>query len=144
MLSKKCFFKRTGFTFIEVVIAITIMTSVSLFLVSSIPSQYSLAQDSQDLARATDIAQRYVEAVKLALADASTYNDTFTGDAPPIPVTNDITANGYFTVHTKTSFIGPTGREDSLKQISVIFTKTGSNILLIELSTVISKPDLRL
>ena len=136
--------KRDGFTFVEAIIAIVIMGSVALFLISSIPSQYTLTHDSQDLAKATDIAQRYIENVKLALAGAANYDNTFEGSTPPIPILNDITANGYFTVQTKVSLMGQSVREDSLKQVSVSFTRTGSNNLLVELSTVIPKPDSRL
>ncbi|MDD3012078.1 MAG: type II secretion system protein [Candidatus Gastranaerophilales bacterium] len=137
-------YKKKGFSFIEAIMAIVIMATVSLFLIASIPSQYSLSQDSQDLANATDIAQRYIEQVKLALADPITYENTSTGTTPPVAITSNITANGYFDVQTDVKLWGPEGREDSLKQISVIFSNAGNNNLLIQLSTVISKPDPRL
>jgi len=134
--------RKKGFTFIEAVLAIVIMATASLFLIASMPSQYSLSQDSQDLAKATDIAQRYIEQVKLALADPATYDNTSAGTTPPVAITSNITANGYFSVQTDVKLWGPTGREDSLKQVSVSFAR--DNNLLIQLSTVILKPDPRL
>jgi len=122
--------------------AIVIMATVSLLLIASMPSQYSLSQDSQDLAKATDIAQRYIEQVKLALADPATYDNSLAGTTPPVAITSNLTADGYFTVQTNVTLWGPYGREDSLKQVSVSFAR--DNNLLIQLSTVVSKPDPRL
>lgn len=144
MFTDKSLKTRKGFTFIEAIIAITIMAGVALFLVAAIPSQYTLSQDSQDLSKATDIAQKYIEETKLELTEVAKYDNAVAGTNPPVAVTSDITANGYFNVQTNVKLWGPTGREDSLKQISVSFTKAGSDNLLVQLSTVIPKPDSRL
>lgn len=132
---------KTGFSLIEVMIALLIMATSALFLATSVPHEFFISQNTQDLAKATDLAQKYIEEVKYQLKTTSTYESVSIGTAPPIPISSDITGNGYFNVSTNVDFVGRTDRENTLKEITVYFKKAGQNNNLATFSTIIIKPD---
>ena len=133
--------KRKGFSFIEIIIAIIILSGLATFLAFVIPNNFSTSQQTQDVLKATDLAKRYIEEVKYQLSKPLIYDEIAEGATPPIPITSEISANGYFTVTTEVNFVGRSGREETLKEIDVTFKKTGNPDPLIKLSIIVIKPE---
>ena len=133
--------KRKGFSFIEIIIAIIILSGLATFLAFVIPNDYSVTQQTQDALKATDLAKRYIEEAKYQLKTPAAYDNAVEGTTPPISITAETTANGYFAVTTNVDFVGRNGREETLKEINVTFKKSGEPDTLIKISTIIIKPE---
>lgn len=132
--------KSSGFSLMETVIAIMIMSVMAVFLASAMPHEYAVSNESQDLIKASDLAQKYTEEVKYQLKTLANYENAVEGTTPPVPVTSQMTAMGYFTVSTNVENVGRTDREDFLKEITVTYTKRGSTNPLSKISTIVVKP----
>ena len=148
LFCKKSFNKlkkgRSGFTFIEVVMSILITAVIAILIAFAMPTELLISRQTEDISKASYLAQGYIENVKQQLSNLTSFTSVVAGKTPPIIITNNVTANGYFNVSTNVSFVGPFGSFDSLKQIEVKFAKTGNTNTLVDLSTVIAKPNANL
>lgn len=127
---------KKGFSLIEVMMATVIIGIVGAFLATSIPMSLATGARTQDVSRATDLAQRYMETIKYDLANQSTYDNVAAGTTPPVALTSDFTDSGYFTVHTNVTDI-----EAGLKEIDVEYIRTSDNLSIINLSTLAARPE---
>lgn len=135
---------RSGFTYIEAVMAVMIASIIAVYLAFSIPASYSLIQQTEQVQKATDLAQKYLETVKSELAYKSKYDLALEGSTPPVSITSDFTNNGYYTITTnitdlETSIIN-SANVTTLKQIDISLKRTGATNNLVSLSTIISRP----
>jgi len=135
---------KSGFTFLEVILSILIIAIVAMYLATSIPASLLIIQETENISKATDLAQKYFENVKYELSDTGQYDDAEAGSDPPIDITNDITNNGYFNVTTNVSNLASESIGGNtvitLKQLDVTFSKTGYSSPLVKLSTEIARP----
>lgn len=134
---------NSGFTLMELMISILIISGISMGIMNIIPLAFANNQRTVDVSKASELAQKYIEILKVDLSDLSTYDLVAEGTTPPIPITEEITANGYFDVTTSVSFVGSIGYEDSLMEISIMFNMSDTDPL-VYFSTIIPKPDPRL
>lgn len=125
----------------EVMLSIIISSVIATLIAFSMPAVFLISQQTQDISKASYLAQKYIENIKQQLSDLTLYTNVTEGNVSPVAITGDITANNYFNVITNVTFVGPSGSVDSLKQIDIKFTKTGSANSLVDLSTVIAKPN---
>jgi prepilin-type N-terminal cleavage/methylation domain-containing protein len=135
---------KPGFTFIEVIMSILIIGIVAMYLGTAIPTSLLIVQETQDISKATDLAQKYIEQVKYNLLDTVNYDDTGAGTEPPLEITDDVTANDKYSVTTtvadlETETIGG-NTVVTLKRLDIVFTKSGSESILVQLSTEIARP----
>ncbi|MFW5879767.1 MAG: prepilin-type N-terminal cleavage/methylation domain-containing protein [bacterium] len=148
---EKCFGKseivmnvKTGFSFIEVIIATIIIGIMAMFLAFSLPTSLTTGQEVNDLSRAIDLSQKYMETVKSELAYKINFDSAYEGENPPVPLASEFTDNGYFTVETnvtdlETDTINGTNIP-VLKEIDVNYIKTETSISMVKLSTLVSRP----
>ena len=99
----------------------------------------------QDVSKATDLAQRYLETVKSELSYASQYDVVQAGTTPPVPVTSDFTDSGYFTVQTnvtnlETATINGVSMP-VLKEIDVNYLRSSDSLSVVNISTLIARPE---
>ena len=136
---------KSGFSFIEVVLSTLVISVVGAFLATAIPSSLVAGQEVQDLSRATDLAQRYMETVKSELSYKSSFDSVTEGANSPVDVTADFTDNGYFTVQANVTNL----ETDTISgvsmpvliQVDVEYLKASNSLSLIKISTLISRPE---
>ncbi|OGI00615.1 MAG: hypothetical protein A2Y25_04485 [Candidatus Melainabacteria bacterium GWF2_37_15] len=136
---------KKGFTFMEIMVATVIIGVVAAFLTSSMPLSVTVGQEVQDVSKATDLAQRYLETVKSELSYASQYDVVQAGTTPPVPVTSDFTDSGYFTVQTnvtnlETATINGVSMP-VLKEIDVNYLRSSDSLSVVNISTLIARPE---
>ena len=146
MRKKSC---KKGFTLMEVMVATVIIGVVAAFLATSIPLSFSVGQEVQDVSKATDLAQRYLETVKskfsCPVTCATPYDEVQAGATPPWPVTSDFTDNGYFTVQTnvtnlETAMVNGVSKP-VLKEVDVEYRRASDAVSIISVSTLIARPE---
>jgi len=136
---------KSGFSFIEVVLSTLIISVIGAFLATAIPSALVAGQEVQDLSKASDLAQRYMETVKSELSYKSSFDSVTEGANSPVDVTSDFTDSGYFTVQANVTDL-ETDLIDGLtipvlRQVDVEYIKTSNSLSLINISTLISRPE---
>lgn len=135
---------RAGFTFIEVVMSILIIAVVAMYLATAIPTSLLIVQETEDISKATDLAQQYFENVKYELSSAINYDAAIEGDTPPIDITDEVTDYGNYSVVTNiTSLESETiggNNVVTLKRLDITLTKPKYNSPLVSLSTELSRP----
>ncbi|MFH0702998.1 MAG: prepilin-type N-terminal cleavage/methylation domain-containing protein [bacterium] len=136
---------RAGFSFVEIVMSIMIIAVVAVYLATAIPTAYLITQETQNISKASDLAQKYIENVRHeVLASAGSYDAVEEGSDPPVEVTDDITDNDYYTVNTYVTDLETETINDqeivTLKQIDIDFIRTNSENHLVSLSTILERP----
>ena len=143
-MKKNKTFKK-GVSFTEVIIATVIIGAIATFLAGSIPVSIVAGNSAQNVSKATDLAQRYMETAKSEFSYKSSYDLLLAGTTPPVAITSDFTDNGVFTVKTKITDIETAMVEGSsipvLREIDVEYLRTSDSVSLISLSTLISRPE---
>lgn len=138
--------KKSGFSLIEVLMSVLIIGLVGGFLLTAMPASFLITKQTENLSKVTDLAQKYIEEVKYELSSNITaYDEAAAGSTPPVPVTADMTNNGYYTVTTsivnaETAVVNGV-TVATLKEINVILKKHDEDDHLIELSTYIKRPE---
>lgn len=136
---------RNGFTFTEVIMSILILGIVAMYLGTAIPASLVIVQETQDISKASDLAQKYFENVKYELSSTAIYDSVEEGTAPPLEITDDLTDNGYFEVTTNVSALASEtiggNSVVTLKQIDISFNKDEYSSPLVTLSTEIARPN---
>ncbi len=142
---KKIMNCKKGFTYMELMVATVIIGLVAAFFCTSISSALLATNDVQDISRGTDLAQRYMETVKSDLSFQSSYDLTVAGTTPPVTVTSDYTDSGYFAVITNVTNL-QTDTIDGvvtpvLKQVDVEYQRASDSLSVINLSTIVARPE---
>lgn len=132
---------KQGFSLTEVIFSFLIMSIIALSLANIVPESYFVSYRTQDIATASDLAQKYLEEVKNELKTMSVYDNTAEGTTSPIEITDDFTYKDKYNVQVNILNVGATGREAYLKEITVVYTKADNQNELVNISTVIKRPD---
>jgi len=148
--------KNKGFTFVELVVATLILAIVALYIAVMMPTALLITKETEDIAKASDLAQKYVENLKASVnSGALSYDSITEGDSPPLPLSEsdsgfDYTDNGTFSVSTNVNNTvtenvvdedtGLTTELVTLKKIAVTYYKTGNDTSLASFTTEIARP----
>ena len=140
----KTYNKKTGFTFIEVLISIVIIGIVASFLAMSVPSAFITTRKTENLSKTSVLASKYLETIKSDFSYKSEYDLAVEGTTPPIELTAEFTNNNYYTVSTQITDLKSENIDGSLvptlKEIDITYKKTGDSKILANLSTIIARP----
>lgn len=140
----KKFKKQTGFTLMEVIIATVIVAVIASCLTITVPASFVNANKTENIAKASELASKYMETLKADLAYTSEYDLAVEGTTSPIEITSAYTRNGYFDLSTQITDLETetiNGAEvPTLKEINVIYKKSGDDRVLAHLSTIIARP----
>ena len=144
MIKKNNFISsKKGFTLTEVIISLVILGLISTFLTTAIPQSFIVGQEVQDISKASDLAQRYVENIKSELSKTAIYDNAIAGSNPPIQITDDFTNSGYFSVQTTVTDLEIDLIQGNtitvLKQIDVEYLKTANSMSLFHISTLMAR-----
>ncbi|HSA06467.1 MAG TPA: type II secretion system protein [Candidatus Gastranaerophilales bacterium] len=136
---------KKGYSLTEVIIATVIIGVIAAFVAGSMPISLAAGNEAQEVSKATELAQRYMETIKSELSYQSSYDLLSAGTTPPVPITTDFTDNGAFTVNTvvtdlETAVIG-SNTLTVLKEIDVEYLRTDDSISIINISILISRPE---
>jgi len=138
------FNKKSGFTFIEVIIAIIIIGITAACLASSVPSAFITTRKTETLTKTSVLASKYLETIKSNLAYKSEYDLAVKGTNPPIELTPEFTDDNYYSVSTEITDLQTATIDGStvatLKEIDITYKKTGDSKILANLSTIIARP----
>lgn len=141
---KKINSSKQGFTYIEVVVSLVIIGVIAAMIATAMPEAFFTGNVAQDIAKASDLAQRYLEVVKSDLSHATVYDAILEGTDPPVELTDDFTNNDYFTVETNITDLETDEIDGSdipvLKQIDVEYSRASDGLSLIDLSTYVARP----
>lgn len=136
--------KKTGFTFMEMVISVMIIGIIAASLAIAVPSAFVTTRDTESISRATELASQYLETVKSNLAFSSEYDLTTAGTTPPIAITAQYTGNGFYSVTTLITDLSTRAingvQTITLKEIDVTYKKTGDTKIITKLSTILARP----
>ena len=132
---------RQAFSLIEVLMAIFVMSVTAIFLAGIIPMEFAATQEVKAASKAAQLAQKYIEDVKQEMSGLYAYNLIEEGTTPPVEITSEITSDGQFTISTNVYFVGDTGREDDMKEVQVTFQEADEDDPIIDVSTIIAKPE---
>jgi len=138
------FNKKTGFTFIEVIIAIIIIGITASCLASAVPSAFITTRKTETLTKTSVLASKYLETIKSNLAYKSEYDLAVEGTNPPIELSPEFTDDNYYSVSTQITDLQTETIDGStvatLKEIDITYKKTGDSKTLANLSTIIARP----
>lgn len=136
--------KKSGFTFMELIIAAVIIGITASCLAVSIPASFVTTRTTEDLSKSTDLASKYIETLKSNISIASQYDLATAGTTPPIALSAQYTGNGHYTVTTKitdleTAVINSTNTV-TLKEFDITYKKNNDEKVLANISTIIARP----
>jgi prepilin-type N-terminal cleavage/methylation domain-containing protein len=135
---------KKGFTMLEVLISIVVMLLATASLSTLVPYSLSVTNESQDVIKASDLAQNYLENIKSNFKYSALYDAAIAGTTPPISITSEFTDNNSYTVTTKITNLETQIVEGSskvvLKEVDVNYCKSGSTKTLVRLTTMLSRP----
>jgi prepilin-type N-terminal cleavage/methylation domain-containing protein len=156
LIKNNCKTKKEAFTFVELVVAMLILAVVALYIAIMMPTALLITQQTEDIAKASDLAQKYMENLKASVNSGALSFDNLTeGDTPPLSLTEtisdfDYTDEGNFTVSTNVNNsvtenvidedTGLTTQLVTLKKFNITYYKTGNDNPLTGFTTEIARP----
>lgn len=134
---------KDGFTLLELISSVVIIIIISTLLANTMAQSLKFSGETQDIAKARELAQRYVETIKSDFQYTANYDDAIEGTSAPIAIDDSYTADGYFDVDTLVTDI-EYQLVDSvsipvLKEIDVEYKRASDSHSMIKISTLISR-----
>lgn len=148
--------KKEAFTFVELVVATVILAIVALYIAVMMPTALLITKETEDIAKASDLAQKYMENLKASVNSGVLSYDSITeGSTPPLPLSEtdsgfDYTDEGNYSVSTTVNNTVTESVVDedtglstelvTLKKIDITYYKTGNENPLAGFTTEIARP----
>jgi len=148
--------KKEAFTFVELVVATVILAIVALYIAVMMPTALLITKETEDIAKASDLAQKYTENLKASVNSGVLSYDSITeGSTPPLPLSEtdsgfDYTDEGNYSVSTTVNNTVTESVVDedtglstelvTLKKIDITYYKTGNENPLAGFTTEIARP----